>query len=111
MAIPHDEIGKALDKVWRFYCKERSAALNRARVRGLGGGALCEHCGDLTMKPEIDHVISRGIKPGSKNDDGTATWGAYIDRLFCNAGGLHVLCNFCHRAKTKEDRKKMGIGK
>ncbi len=107
MTVPHAEIGKALDKVWRWHCEERKAALARAKVKGVADGYLCEHCGDLTIKPDVDHQIVRGIKPGSRNAAGGETWDDYIDRLFCPRNRLNILCRVCHSLKTKEDKKGM----
>lgn len=37
--------------------------------------------------------------------EGFVDWDTYIDRLFCEAHNLQVLCLECHKTKTSEERK------
>lgn len=62
----------------------------------------CEGCGGLFPKGELraDH-ISPVIDP----EVGFVSWDAYIERMFCEAGGFQALCNGCHDAKTSAERE------
>ena len=87
---------------------ERNKAIQRARVvREIGffkNGApktkvlyKCASCREAFDRKEI-HVDH--IEPIGSFED----WNSYIDRLFCPASNLQVLCAPCHKRKTKEER-------
>lgn len=97
-------IRSALRKVWAG-SEMRRDALAKARIRR--GVYVCARCGGEFGRNEIsvDHVTALGPSPGSRNDDGTATWDALVERMFCDADELRVLCNECHGARTKQQRK------
>jgi len=42
-----------------------------------------------TKKPEVDHI----------EPVGSGSWDGIIERMFCEADGLMVLCKECHKAK------------
>lgn len=50
---------------------------------------------------QVDHV-----KPIVSVFAGFKTWDDYIDKLFCEAKNLQVLCKPCHAMKTAKERKK-----
>lgn len=45
---------------------------------------------------QVDHIT-----PIGKDLD----WNEFIERLFCEADNLQVLCKTCHKLKTKEERE------
>lgn len=49
----------------------------------------------------IDPVVDP--KTGVFGADGQVDYNKYIARLFCDQSGLQVLCNECHKVKTKEE--------
>lgn len=49
---------------------------------------------------QIDHIVPV-IDPAT----GHTTFDKYINRLFCEADNLQILCLSCHKAKTKNERK------
>jgi 5-methylcytosine-specific restriction endonuclease McrA len=57
----------------------------------------CAECeGEFTQKDvQVDHK-----EPIGSCD----TWDEFIDRLFCEAKNLQVLCKPCHKIKTKKER-------
>ena len=61
----------------------------------------CAHC-NLTFpqtKTSIDHIVP----VGSLRD-----WNEHIEKLFCPASNLQLLCNICHKIKTKKDNSLTG---
>lgn len=49
----------------------------------------------------VDH-----INPVIDPKVGFTTWDDFIERLFCEAENLQLLCKTCHDKKSKEERKK-----
>jgi len=47
----------------------------------------------------VDH-----IKPVVDPAVGFTTWDDYIERMFCEADNLQVLCKACHDAKSEEEK-------
>ena len=89
---------------------ERNEALKAARVeRGL---YRCKMCQETFKRQEVqlDH-----INPIIPVDKGFTTWDDYIERLFCSADRLQVLCKQCHEVKTlsedllRPSKKKKGV--
>lgn len=64
----------------------------------------CEECGKLeaTYLMQVDH-ISPVIPISSSLEE--MTWDELIDRQWCDASNLSVLCKPCHKIKTKEENK------
>ena len=58
----------------------------------------CNACGNSfpQLQVQIDHVepIGRGL-----------SWNKFIERLFCEAENLQVLCKVCHKEKTKNESR------
>lgn len=78
----------------------RAEAMRLARIeRGL---YRCNKCtGSFGRKMvRVDH-ISPIVDPVV----GFTTWDDYINRLFCPAEGLQILCKPCHKEKTAAERK------
>lgn len=64
---------------------------------------MCNGCKvDFPSKDvQVDHV-----DPVVDPKVGFVNWDTFIKRLFCPVENLQVLCTVCHKAKTKEERKK-----
>jgi 5-methylcytosine-specific restriction endonuclease McrA len=90
------KIMAALRKIWRF-SPERKAALDAAANPENKQEVVCASCGAWThvKLAKVDHVVP--IVPVSGFD----TWDAVIYRL--RFGALQVLCEPCHKVKTKDE--------
>lgn len=85
--------------------------LRNARLKR--GWYQCNGCGEevpTTLPPEkkggkrrknahVDH-----IEPVIDPTVGFTNWDDYIERLYCEADNLQVLCESCHKEKTKQER-------
>lgn len=91
--VVREYVKKGLRRMWGR-SKQRQRALENARVRR--GWYICACCGrEFRRKDiEVDHKIAMGR---FKDFD------TYIERLFCETGGLQILCRQCHKVKTKKD--------
>jgi 5-methylcytosine-specific restriction endonuclease McrA len=49
-------------------------------------------------KVNVDHIIPAGTLKCANDLPG------FVERLFCEAGNLQVLCSACHDVKTKNDK-------
>jgi 5-methylcytosine-specific restriction endonuclease McrA len=47
----------------------------------------------------VDH-----IEPIVNPETGFTSWDAVIERMFCEADNLQLLCKTCHDEKTKQER-------
>lgn len=86
----------------------KNEALKRARVsRGI---YKCECCGvEMTKSTKVDgrrknNVHVDHIDPVIDPAEGFTTWDKVVERMFCEAEGLQVLCTDCHKEKTNEER-------
>jgi 5-methylcytosine-specific restriction endonuclease McrA len=63
----------------------------------------CNNClQEFTQKDvEVDH-----INPVVDPDLGFTSWDDFIDRLYCEADNLQVLCKACHSEKSKQEKTK-----
>jgi hypothetical protein len=90
-------IKRSLREIWGWH-DERNKAKRRAAICYVRGRETfrCEGCGKEPLKRdevEIDHTEPVGSFDGD--------WTGYINRMFCPAEGLKILCkDTCHRAKT-----------
>ena len=81
----------------------RSEALRNARIGR--NQYKCAECGNIFTNKEVqvDHkdsiVPTSGFKNGNDWD-----WNEYIERLYCDASNLQVLCKPDHHAKTKAEK-------
>lgn len=55
-------------------------------------------------KRRIDNAVVDHILPVVDPDLGFRTWDELIERMFCEAEGLQLLCHQCHTEKTKDER-------
>lgn len=88
------KIRSALRRVWMWYSHSRQLVIKRCRISW--GKYLCEKCTNIVNKIHVDHIV-----PVGKVDEG------YIQRLYVSSKGLQGLCEECHKAKTKEERKSL----
>ena len=59
--------------------------------------AMC--CGWWPAKEvEVDHIVPAGSLKDYDDLPG------FVSRMFCEAGGLQVLCKACHKQKTEDDK-------
>jgi 5-methylcytosine-specific restriction endonuclease McrA len=61
----------------------------------------CNPCGQWTKSTavSVDH-----ISPVIDVQDGFVDWNQFVQRLFCDASNLQVICDTCHNAKTQGER-------
>ena len=59
----------------------------------------CAMCEELFVlrNVQVDHIKQIGA---------LTTWDTFINKLFCEARNLQVLCKPCHKVKTKKERSK-----
>lgn len=96
-----ERLRKALRETWLFHCPARKAALMRARA--FRGAWFCNVCAFPTKKPKVDHIVPVGSTPGARGSEGT-DWNGFMARLFCDVDGLQILCDVCHKVKTKNEK-------
>ncbi len=100
------QVRSALRRLW-LWSPMRSEAMSNARLsRGL---YKCFQCQKQIGRKElaVDHTTP--VTPIKGFD----TWDAFINRLFCPASKLKVMCKSCHSIKTKSEnlqRKKLSSG-
>lgn len=65
----------------------------------------CASCkGEFPLKEvQVDHK-----KPVVNTKTGFVGWDTFIERLYCEAKGLQVLCKGCHKNKSNKERKQRG---
>ena len=83
----------------------KAASIGRAINRR--SGRLAEHyecasCAEhfVARDVQVDH-----IEPVVSPQEGFQDWWTYMNRLYCEAENLQVLCKPCHKGKTAEERK------
>ena len=57
-------------------------------------------------KRRIDNAVVDHIEPVIDPEKGFVSWDETIKRLFCEESGFQVLCNDCHKNKTKDEQEK-----
>ena len=70
------------------------------------GKYLCAACNEvvpLTVDGKKNVFVDHK-HPVVDPEEGFVSWDTYINRMFCEAEGLQVLCNRCHNTKTAEER-------
>lgn len=55
-----------------------------------------------STKVEVDHIIP----VIEVNEKGFVDWNTFVERLFCKAEALQVICDPCHDKKTAQERSK-----
>jgi len=88
----YSKIKAKFRQTWMWYDEERKKALEKASAcRGQKICASCQHSYP-TKEVEVHHktrVVSK-----RKGFEG---WGKLVDRMFCKANKLVVLCRKCHK--------------
>ena len=99
--IKHGRIIAALRRVW-LYSEVRRDCVRAPKTSR--GRYKCKCCGKLFSGKEIqcDHIEEVGK---------FVDWNTFIERLFCPASNLQVLCKACHLSKTNEAKEKQKIAK
>ena len=82
-------------------------AASLGRLINKRSGRLAEHyrCAEclepfVARDVQVDH-INPVVDPAKGFED----WPTYMNRLYCEAENLQVLCKPCHKDKTNEERK------
>jgi len=93
----HKYIISALRRIWRWSPERKlcyKAALSGTKYK-------CASCKKLFPKANVAVDHTSPVVPTT----GFTDWNTYIERLFCPAVNLQVLCDICHDAKSREERK------
>lgn len=104
---PYTFLRSALRRAWiRWPSRGEAMLRDRKEYHGVNKRQKwtyqCNICKEWFAQKEI--VIDH-IKPcGSLLNQ--ADIGGFVERLFCIADQLQVLCPSCHKIKTKEERRK-----
>ena len=88
------EVLKAVRKEFPKYKKDGTRAKKDAVCY------LCNICKKYTgsTKVSVDHII-----PVISIEEGFVDWNEFVKRLYCGADNLQVICDDCHKIKTKEE--------
>jgi 5-methylcytosine-specific restriction endonuclease McrA len=86
----------------------KSAATNRRINPKTGREAMHYKCAACDVDFPAKDVQVDHIKPIVSVAAGFKTWDDFINKLFCEAKNLQVLCKPCHKVKTGHERKKRG---
>jgi len=89
------EVLKAVRKEFPKHRKDGSRAKKDAVCY------LCNVCKKYvgSTKVSVDHIIPV-VSP-----EGFVDWNTFVDRLYCGSENLQVICDDCHKAKTKEENR------
>lgn len=79
----------------------------RPRVTRWSSCNLCKVV-DASYKMNVDHIDP--IIPVDNTLEGMS-WDTVIDRTWCESVNLQVLCEGCHKEKTKKERKERTLNK
>ena len=62
----------------------------------------CASCNEYFKQADVqvDHIVPAGSLKTYQDLP------AFVERMYCEADGLQVLCKPCHKVKTAEERKK-----
>lgn len=101
-------VTSALRSAWQRwpprYLTLKNAIVGRLINKKTGKLAIhlkCSKCKQsfIAKDVQVDH-----IKPVVDPKKGFVDWETYIDRLFCEATNLQVLCKKCHNLKTAAEK-------
>lgn len=70
-------------------------------------GKLAQHykCAKCKGNFPAANVVVDHVNPVVDTMVGFVDWNTYVERMFCEADGLQVLCKPCHSDKTAQERK------
>jgi 5-methylcytosine-specific restriction endonuclease McrA len=88
----------ALRKVWR-HSDMRSEAIAKAKDPSTPRHLICAACGASTHEKlsAVDHIIPV-VGP-----EGFVSWDLFYERLMSPSSNLQILCESCHKGKSKEE--------
>jgi hypothetical protein len=94
-----------LRRIWGWDPARKAAKARALAGKDKSGNHLfrCEQCNAQPLartEVEIDHIVS--VMPPTGWDE---DWTGYINRMFCPAEGLRVLCKPCHRPKSNAENE------
>lgn len=58
-----------------------------------------------------NNIFCDHISPVVDTEEGFTSWDNLIERLFCEADGLQILCKVCHDLKSKDERDRRTVAK
>lgn len=64
----------------------------------------CEGCGCMEAKSNVQVDHKDPLVPITQTLE-DMSWDDVVDRLWCDAANLQLLCKPCHKTKTKEENK------
>jgi len=106
-------IRSALRKTWQW-SPMRQQALREAfvMVHDRLYYYMCDECCGLFPKKDVQvgHKVPVGTAPGTRNATASDTWDGFIQRMFCPAEELNVVCKPCHLEVTKREREERKNG-
>lgn len=87
-----------------------SEALNKAKTtkkKNPKTGRIAQHFKCKGCKKDFPRkeVVVDHIKPVVDTIEGFVSWDTYIERMFCSAKGLQILCGTCHDIKSNKERE------
>ena len=99
---------------WPPKFRVRKAAWIKRGVYKCAGYKKRAHQAPVTLKKNgkrvnnisVDHII-----PIIDPKTGFVSWDSVIAKMFCEAEGLQVLCQACHKNKTKAEKELAKIGR
>lgn len=106
----HSFIKGALRKAsvrWPPKSRVRRAAWIRRGVYKCAGYKRRAHQVPVSIKKNkkrMNNVTVDHIVPIIDPNKGFESWDKVIERMFCEAKGLQVLCHQCHKTKTKDEK-------
>lgn len=82
----------------------KKASLGKATNKKTGKQAAhyeCAACKDsfIAADVQVDHK-----EPVVEPSKGFISWDVYVERIFCEASNLQVLCKPCHKEKTAAEK-------
>jgi len=87
---------------YRWYARQQALLVAKTGRVGRKFTYMCNKCldkGFIRKEIQIDHILP--IVPLT----GWDSWDKLIERLFCEAKGLQILCRPCHKIKTQKEEK------
>lgn len=107
--IPYSYIRSALRRLWMHSPIRRNVRAQAFVMKeGRSLWYMCDECLRLVMQKEtaVDHIEPVGPTPGSRNAPPGYSWDTFMERLFCDASNLRVVCKECHKEKTAQEKGK-----
>ena len=83
----------------------------KRKARRGRGFYLCDSCGETvpaSIKIEgkrVNNAVVDHVVPVVDPEQGFESWDKVIDRMFCEAENLQLLCHECHSKKTGDERQ------